>query len=159
MELYLNKIALGHHFDDVIETVFMGMLHSGQFRGMMPKLHSANFEGMELIRPMYLIREDDIKHWRDYNDLTFLRCACKFTENVSNDKAKGDSQSKRLETKRIIAKLKENNPFVESNIFRSVENVNLNTIISYHNGEEYHHFLDTYDDGVTNHGTKAGEGR
>lgn len=145
-ELGCNKIALGHHFDDVIETILMGMLYGAQVQTMMPKLHSTNFEGMELIRPLYLIREEDIKHWRDYNDLHFLQCACHFTETCSSCKDDGTSNSKRLETKKLIEKLKEVNPFVESNIFKSVENVNLSTVIAYKQNGKRHHFLDTYDD-------------
>jgi len=144
-ELGCNKIALGHHYDDVIETILMGMLHGAQIQTMMPKLHSTNFEGMELIRPLYLIREEDICKWRDYNDLHFLQCACHFTETCSSCHEDGTTSSKRLETKKLIAKLKENNPFVESNIFRSVENVNLDTIIEYKKNGVRHHFLDTYD--------------
>ncbi len=132
--------------DDVIETILMGMLYGGQMQTMMPKLHSTNFEGMELIRPMYLIREDDIKHWRDYNDLYFLQCACHFTDTCSSCRDDGTSASKRLETKKWIAKMKEENPFVESNIFKSVENVNLSTIIAYKKDGVKHHFLDTYED-------------
>ena len=143
-ELGCNKIALGHHYDDVIETILMGMLHSGQFQTMMPKLHSTNFEGMELIRPMYLIREEEICKWRDYNELHFLQCACHFTETCSTCHEDGTTSSKRLETKKLIAKLKETNPFVESNIFNSVENVNLKTIISYKQNGERHSFLDEY---------------
>jgi len=143
-DLGCNKIALGHHFDDVIETILMGMMYSGQFQTMMPKLHSTNFEGMELIRPMYLIRESDIIHWRDYNGLQFLRCACRFTENCSTVGANGDSDSKRLETKQIIARLKEINPYIENNIFRSAENVNLSTIIAYKKDGVVHRFTDDY---------------
>ena len=144
-ELGCNKIALGHHFDDVIETILMGMLYGGQVQTMMPKLHSTNFEGMELIRPLYLVREADIKHWRDYNDLYFIQCACKFTENCSSCSENGQSESKRLEVKNLIADLKKLNPQVEKNIFRSVENVNLSTIIAYKERGVTHHFLDTYD--------------
>ncbi|MCR4861183.1 MAG: ATPase [Ruminococcus sp.] len=140
-----NKIALGHHFDDVIETILMGMLYGGQVQTMMPKLHSTNFEGMELIRPLYLVREDEIKHWRDYNDLHFIQCACKFTDNCSSCDKDGQTDSKRLEVKHLIAKLKQVNPQVEKNIFRSVENVNLSTIIAYKQHGEVHNFLDTYD--------------
>lgn len=124
-ELGCNKIALGHHYDDVIETILMGMLYGGQTQTMMPKLKSTNFEGMELIRPMYLIREDDIKRWRDYNDLHFIQCACKFTDTCTSEACltSGRTGSKRQETKRIIASLKKTNPFVESNIFKSMENV------------------------------------
>ena len=144
-ELGCNKIALGHHFDDVIETILMGMLYGGQVQTMMPKLHSTNFEGMELIRPLYLVREADIKHWRDYNDLYFIQCACKFTENCSSCSENGQSESKRLEVKNLIAEMKKINPQVEKNIFRSVENVNLSTIIAYKEKGTVHHFLDTYD--------------
>ena len=143
-ELGCNKIALGHHFDDVIETILMGMLHGGQIQTMMPKLHSTNFEGMELIRPLYLVREEDICKWRDYNELHFLQCACHFTETCSTCHEDGTTSSKRLETKKLIAKLKETNPFVESNIFKSVENVNLNTVIAYKKDGERHSFLDEY---------------
>lgn len=145
-ELGCNKIALGHHYDDVIETVLMGMLYGGQVQTMMPKLHSTNFPGMELIRPLYLVREADIKAWRDFNGLRFLQCACKFTENHAACDAEGRSPSKRLETKALIAKLKETNPFVESNIFKSVENVNLNTVIAYKKDGAKHHFLDEYNE-------------
>jgi tRNA(Ile)-lysidine synthase TilS/MesJ len=143
-ELGCNKIALGHHYDDVIETILMGMLYGGQFQTMMPKLHSTNFEGMELIRPMYLVRESDICAWRDYNDLHFLRCACHFTETCTTVYEDGTSPSKRLETKKLIAKLKEENPFVESNIFRSAENVNLATVIAYKDHGVRKTFLDEY---------------
>lgn len=143
-ELGCNKIALGHHFDDVIETILMGMLYGGQVQTMMPKLHSTNFEGMELIRPMYLVREADIKHWCSYNDLHFIQCACKFTETCSDIDDDGHSVSKRMEVKNLIAELKKINPQVEKNIFRSVENVNLSTIIAYKDGNGTHNFLDTY---------------
>mgnify|MGYP000568069653 CR=1 FL=1 len=142
-QLGCNKIALGHHYDDVIETILMGMLYGAQVQTMMPKLHSIHFEGMELIRPMYLIREDDIKHWRDYNDLHFIQCACKFTDTCST--CGGENTSKRVEVKNLIRQLKETNPFVESNIFKSVENVNLSTVIAYKQGGVKHHFLDDYD--------------
>ena len=144
-ELGCNKIALGHHYDDVIETILMGMLYGAQVQTMMPKLHSTNFEGMELIRPMYLIREDDIKHWRDYNGLHFIQCACKFTDTCTTCNPDGVAKSKRMETKQLIAKMKEINPYVESNIFKSVENVNLKTIIAYKKDGVKHSFLDTYD--------------
>lgn len=145
-ELGCNKIALGHHYDDVIETILMGMLYGAQIQTMMPKLHSTNFEGMELIRPLYLIREQDIIHWRDYNDLYFLQCACHFTDTCSSCREDGTSASKRLEIKKLIASLKEVNPFVESNIFKSVENVNLDTIITYKEKGVRHSFLERYDD-------------
>ena len=142
-ELGCNKIALGHHYDDVIETILMGMLYGAQVQTMMPKLHSTNFEGMELIRPLYLIREDDIKKWRDYNDLHFIQCACKFTDTCTT--CGGENASKRVEVKNLIRQLKETNPFVESNIFKSVENVNLSTIVAYKKDGVKHHFLDDYD--------------
>ena len=139
-----NKIALGHHYDDVIETILMGMLQGAQIQTMMPKLHSTNFEGMELIRPMYLVRESDICAWRDYNDLHFLQCACHFTDTCTTCHEDGTTSSKRLETKKLIAELKKSNPYVESNIFNSVENVNLDTLIAYKHKGERHHFLDEY---------------
>lgn len=143
-ELGCNKIALGHHYDDVIETILMGMLYGGQIQTMMPKLHSTNFEGMELIRPMYYIREADIKHWRDYNGLKFLQCACRFTEACAANLPDNETTSKRLEVKRLIEELKKINPFVEANIFRSVENVNLSTVIAYKEQGVRHHFLENY---------------
>ncbi|MBO4799992.1 MAG: tRNA 2-thiocytidine biosynthesis protein TtcA [Lachnospiraceae bacterium] len=139
-----NKIALGHHYDDVIETILMGMLHGAQIQTMMPKLHSTNFEGMELIRPMYLIREKDICAWRDYNELRFLQCACHFTAAIAAHNPDDPMESKRQETKRLIAQLRKDNPFVESNIFKSVENVNLDTIIEYKKNGVRHNFLDEY---------------
>ena len=143
-ELGCNKIALGHHYDDVIETILMGMLHGAQIQSMMPKLHSTNFPGMELIRPLYLIREDDIKAWRDYNGLHFIQCACKFTDTCTtcND---GQNHSKRQETKELIRELKKSSPDVEKCIFKSVENVNLDTLIAYKQHGVRHHFLDSYD--------------
>lgn len=144
-ELGCNKIALGHHYDDVIETILMGMLYGAQIQTMMPKLHSLNFEGMELIRPMYLIREDDIKSWRDEHELIFLQCACKFTEE-NQDAHDEENASKRLEIKQLIKDLKKVNPFVEGNIFKSVENVNLKTIVAYKDDEGKHMFLEHYDD-------------
>ena len=144
-ELGCNKIALGHHYDDVIETILMGMLYGAQVQTMMPKLHSTNFPGMELIRPMYLIREDDIKAWRDYNDLNFIQCACRFTENCAACGDEGVNPSKRQEVKMLIRQMKQTNPFVEGNIFKSVENVNLSTVIAYKDADGKHHFLDTYE--------------
>ena len=143
-ELGCNKIALGHHYDDVIETILMGMLHGAQIQSMMPKLHSTNFPGMELIRPLYLIREDDIKAWRDYNGLHFIQCACKFTDTCTtcND---GQNHSKRQATKELIRELKKSNLDVEKCIFKSVENVNLDTLIAYKQHGVRHHFLDSYD--------------
>ena len=143
-ELGCNKIALGHHYDDVIETILMGMLYGGQVQTMMPKLHSTNYEGMELIRPMYLIREAEIKHWRDYNRLNFIQCACRFTDTCTTCNP-ANTGSKRQEVKQLIAQLKKINPQIESNIFRSVDIVNLNTIISYKKDDEQHSFLDDYD--------------
>ena len=143
-QLGCNKIALGHHYDDVIETILMGMLYGAQVQTMMPKLHSTNFEGMELIRPLYLVREDDIKAWRDYNNLHFIQCACKFTDTCTTCNNE-ENQSKRVEVKELIRTLKEKNPFVESNIFKSVENVNLDTVVAYKQGGVRHHFLDTYE--------------
>lgn len=143
-QLGCNKIALGHHFDDVIETTLMGMLHGAQIQTMMPKLKSTNHPGMELIRPLYLIREDDIKAWRDGNDLHFIQCACRFTDTCTtcND---GGNRSKRQETKELIRELKKTNPDVEMCIFRSMENVNIDTALAYkHNGIK-HSFLETYD--------------
>ncbi|MCR5144939.1 MAG: tRNA 2-thiocytidine biosynthesis protein TtcA [Lachnospiraceae bacterium] len=143
-ELGCNKIALGHHYDDVIETILMGMLYGAQIQTMMPKLHSTNFKGMELIRPMYLIREADICRWRDYNELQFLQCACHFTETCWTVREDGSSASKRMEIKQLIAKLKEVNPYVETNIFNSVTNVNLSTVIEYKKDGVKHNFLDDY---------------
>ncbi len=140
-ELGCNKIALGHHYDDVIETLLMGILHSGQIQGMMPKLHSTNYGGMELIRPLYLIREEDIIAWRDYNGLSFLRCACRFTEELENE----DGTSKRQETKELIRSLKKtSNPDVDKCIFRAMGNVHLDTMIGYKTGGERHSFLESY---------------
>lgn len=143
-ELGCNKIALGHHYDDVIETILMSMLYGGQIQTMMPKLNSTNFEGMQLIRPLYMVREDDIKRWRDYNGLRFIQCACKFTDTCTTCNNE-ENQSKRVEVKELIRTLKEKNPFVESNIFKSVENVNLDTVVAYKQGGVRHHFLDAYD--------------
>ena len=145
-ELGCNKIALGHHFDDVIETIVMGMMYGGQVQTMMPKLHSTNFPGMELIRPLYLVRERDIIHWCDYNNLKFIRCACKFTERSEAAKDDKEQISKRKEVKNLIAAIEKDNPYVPMNIFRSVENVNLSTIIAYKSDGVKHHFLETYDD-------------
>ncbi len=143
-ELGCNKIALGHHYDDVIETILMGMLYGAQIQTMMPKLHSTNFEGMELIRPLYLVREEDIKAWRDYNGLHFIQCACKFTDTCSTCNNE-ENRSKRVEIKELIRTLKQSNPFVEGNIFKSVENVNLDTVIAYKQNGEKHTFLERYD--------------
>lgn len=142
-ELGCNKIALGHHYDDVIETILIGILYGAQVQTMMPKLHSTNFEGMELIRPLYLVREDDIKAWRDYNGLHFIQCACKFTDTCTT--CNNENRSKRVEIKELIQTLKQVNPYVEGNIFKSVENVNLDTVVAWKQHGEKHHFLDAYD--------------
>jgi tRNA(Ile)-lysidine synthase TilS/MesJ len=141
-ELGCNKIALGHHFDDVIETILMSMLYGAEIKTMMPKLHSKNFEGMEIIRPMYYVKEADIIAWKNYNQLKFIQCACRFTENcVLGDNGGG---SKREEMKALIKKFRQTNPYIEGNIFKSVCNVNLETVIGYRKGDERHHFLDEY---------------
>ena len=144
MELGCNKIALGHHFDDVIETILMGMLYGSQMQTMMPKLHSENFPPMQLIRPMYMVREDDIIKWRDVNGLKFLNCACSVTQSID---VNGDGGSKRQEIKQLLKHLRATDPKIDMHIFRSVENVNLRTLISYHDGADYHHFLDDYNEG------------
>ena len=144
-ELGCNKIALGHHYDDVIETILMGMLYGAQVQTMMPKLHSTNFEGMELIRPLYLIRDADIIHWANYNDLHFIHCACLFTEHCASCGGT-EKCSKRAEIKELIHELAQKDPVIEYNIFRSVENVNLNTVIGYKQDGVRHNFIDTYDD-------------
>lgn len=140
-----NKIALGHHYDDVIETILMGVLYSGQVQTMMPKLHSTNYEGMELIRPLYLIREQDIKSWCRYNDLHFIQCACKFTDTCTTCNNE-ENRSKRVEIKELIKTLKQVNPYVEGNIFKSVENVSLEAIVAYKIDGVKHSFLETYDE-------------
>ncbi|MFI3307244.1 MAG: ATP-binding protein [Mycoplasmatota bacterium] len=138
-ELGCNKIALGHHFDDVIETTLMSLLYAGDFKTMMPKLHSTNFEGMELIRPLYFIKEEDIIKWVNYNELNFINCACKFTEKVANK----EETSARRKIKELIKVLKEENNAVDKNIYNATTNINLNTIIGYHK-EEKVNFLDEY---------------
>ena len=143
-ELGCNKIALGHHYDDVIETTLMGMLWGGQVQTMMPKLRSTNYEGMELIRPLYYVREDEIKAWRDENKLHFLQCACHFTEECALNNETDASDSKRLDTKRLIRQLKKTNPHIEANLFNSMHNVNVDTVIAYKKDGVVHHFLDAY---------------
>lgn len=146
-ELGCNKIALGHHYDDVIETILMGMLYGAQVQTMMPKLHSTNFEGMELIRPMYYIREDDIMRWRDFNNLHFIQCACHFTDTCSSCREDGTTASKRMEIKQLIKDMKKVNPYVEGNIFKSVYNVSLGTVIEYKDKDGVkHNFLENYDE-------------
>mgnify|MGYP000838468544 FL=1 len=146
-ELGCNKIALGHHYDDVIETILMGMLYGAQVQTMMPKLHSTNFEGMELIRPMYYIREDDIMRWRDFNNLHFIQCACHFTDTCSSCREDGTTASKRMEIKQLIKDMKKVNPYVEGNIFKSVYNVSLGTVIEYKDkAGAKHNFLENYDE-------------
>lgn len=142
-ELGCNKIALGHHFDDVIETILMGMLYSGKVETMMPKLHSQHFEGMELIRPLYLVHEDAIKSWRDYNGLHFIQCACRFTENCVS--CGGGRGSKRDEMKELIAQFRKTSDVIDTNIFNSVRNINLRTVIGYHKDDMTYNFLDDYD--------------
>lgn len=154
-----NKIALGHHFDDVIETILMGMIYGGQIQTMMPKLHSKNYEGMELIRPMYMVKEADILRWVAHNDLHFIRCACRFTESYEKLENKGEV-SKRQEVKQLIAQFRKTNPFIETNIFKSVYNVNLRTVIEYQYKGKRYNFLDTYDDykpGSAEDGEEAGD--
>ncbi len=142
-ELGCNKIALGHHFDDVIETTMMGMLYGGKIETMMPKLHSLNFAGMELIRPMYLIHEEAIKAWRDYNHLGFIQCACRFTENCVS--CGGGRGSKRDEMKELIGEFRKISDVIDMNIFRSVHNINLRTVIGYHKDDWSYNFLDDYE--------------
>ena len=142
-ELGCNKIALGHHFDDVIETILMGMFYGSQMQTMMPKVCSTSHPGMELIRPLYFVREEDIIAWRDKNELDFIQCACKFTEEYNMSQNPGDV-SKREEMKQLIKDMKKKYDKIDINIFNSVQNVNLDTIISYRKGDEFHHFLDDY---------------
>ncbi len=147
-ELGCNKIALGHHFDDVIETILMSMLYGAQVNTMMPKLHSTNFPGMELIRPLYLIREEAVLEWKEHNGLRFLQCACRFTERIARERALEEEvhSSKRQEIKELIRELGKHNPNVCQNIFRSVENINLDACIGYVKDGKRHHFMEKYDD-------------
>ena len=140
-ELGCNKIALGHHYDDVMETILLSTIYGGEFKTIMPKLHSTNFKGMELIRPLYYVREKDIISFAKYHQLEFLNCACKFTAENNNE----NLNSKRLVIKHLIAELKKDNPYIENNIFKSAFNVNLDTIIGYHRKDFEYNFLDDYD--------------
>lgn len=141
-ELGCNKIALGHHRSDVIETTLMGMFYGGQIQGMMPRLKSNNFKGMELIRPMYCISEEDIEHWREYNGLEFIACACGFTQKLAES---GQARSVRAEMKELVKQLKQRNPDVEKSIFKSLHNVQLGTLPEYKSGGKKHSFLEKFD--------------
>ena len=141
-DLGCNKIALGHHFDDVIETILLSMFYGAEVKTMMPKLHSENFEGLELIRPLYFVHEDIVKAWAKFNGLTFLNCACKFTEE---NYQKIESNSKRLEMKRLIKELKKNNPNLDYNIYKALDNINLDCVLGYKINKEKHSFLENYD--------------
>ena len=140
-ELGCNKIALGHHFNDVIETTLLSMFYGAEVKTMMPKLHSDNYQGMELIRPLYLVHEEDIISWKKSNDLTFLNCACRFTEEASYD----ESASKRLEIKNLIKELRKKNPDIEHNIFKALDNINLNCVLGTKKDSIYQSFLDEYE--------------
>lgn len=141
-ELGCNKIALGHHFDDVMETILLSVIYGGEFKTMMPKLHSTNFKGLELIRPLYYVREKDIISFTKFHNLRFLNCACTFTEKNNEENV----NSKRLLIKNLIKDLKDDNAYIENNIFKSAFNVNLNTIIGYHKDDMSYDFLDDYND-------------
>lgn len=149
-KLGCNKIALGHHFDDVIETILMSMLYGAQVNTMMPKLHSTNFEGMELIRPLYMVKESHILEWKEYNDLKFLQCACRFTEQIAREQAEESEEkvhsSKRQEMKELVNQFRKINSHIEMNIFKSVTNVNLDACIGYVKGGVRHHFLEEYEE-------------
>lgn len=154
-ELGCNKIALGHHFDDVIETTLMSMFYGAEIKTMLPKLHSKNYPGLELIRPMYLVHEADIIRWRDFNRLKFIRCACRFTENCE---LHGGS-SKRKEIKDLIARLRRENPEIDKNIFHSVQNINLDMVLGYRQRGRQYSFLDRYDQSGTAHKGNAKDSR
>ena len=140
-ELGCNKIALGHHYDDVLETILLNIFYGGEIKTMLPKLHSTNFKGMELIRPMYLVKENDIKSWAKFNNLEFLNCACKFTEENYHDK---ETNSKRLEMKRLISELSKNNPYIQDSLFKSVGNINLDAVMGYKKNKEKFNYYDNY---------------
>ena len=141
-ELGCNKIALGHHFDDVIETTLLSMFYGSEIKTMMPKLHSDNFEGLELIRPLYLIKESAVLAWKKYNELTFINCACRFTENCS---IVDDGTSKRKEMKNLVNNFRKINPSIDNNIFTSMNNINLNCVLGTKKDGKYTSFLDNYD--------------
>jgi tRNA(Ile)-lysidine synthase TilS/MesJ len=141
-ELGCNKIALGHHFDDVIETILLSMFYGAEVKTMMPKLHSENFEGLELIRPLYFVHEEAVKSWAKTNGLTFLNCACRFTEE---NYEKVETDSKRLEMKRLIKDLKKSNPNIDYNIYKALDNINLDCVVGYKKNKEKHSFLEDYD--------------
>lgn len=141
-ELGCNKIALGHHFDDVIETTLLSMFYGSEIKTMMPKLHSDNYEGIELIRPLYLVKEDAIISWRNYNELTFINCACRFTEGCS---LINDGTSKRKEVKELIKRLKRTSPNIDEHIFKALDNISMDCILGWRNGKDHHSFLEKYD--------------
>lgn len=141
-ELGCNKIALGHHFNDVIETTLLSILYGAETKTMVPKLHSDNFEGLELIRPLYLVKEEDVISWKKFNELEFLNCACKFTEQNYKEE---NNTSKRLEIKNLIKQLKEINPDVDYNIFKSMDNINLNCVLGYSKNGKRIEFVDDYE--------------
>ncbi len=140
-ELGCNKIALGHHFDDVIETTLLSMFYGSEIKTMMPKLHSDNFKGIDLIRPLYLVKEESIISWKNHNELTFINCACRFTEGCS---LINDGTSKRKEIKELIKKLRKTNESIDQNIFNAMSNININCILGWHDDKEKHFFLDNY---------------
>ena len=140
-EMGCNKIALGHHFNDVIETTLLSMFYGSEIKTMLPKLHSDNFKGIDLIRPLYLVKEEDIIRWKNYNELTFLNCACKFTEKVAREELSG----KRKEIKELISSLKKNNKEIDNNIFKALDNINLNCILGYRKDGEKHTFLEDFE--------------
>jgi len=139
-KLGCNKIALGHHFDDVIETIMISILYAGQYQTMMPKLKSTSHPGMELIRPLYFVRETDIINWAEKNDLDFIKCACRFTEESAYD----ENNSKRIMVKKLLKELREKDKTIDMNIFNSSKNVNIDTVIEYKQGGERNFFIDKY---------------